>query len=147
MTEPLIGVAAKCPLKNLTLGSAVEEGAPLFEFSDTIGSFLGVKLGHAPVVEKLAAAHGVAEMGAPIVRVVHIGHGRGDTALRHDGVGFPQQGLANHANRGALRERLNCGAQTRAAGADDQNVMFVCFKLGSHRILMSRIIPAETSRM
>src|SRR5438445_1465330 len=50
VAKALEGVAAEGALENITGLRAVEERAPLFEFADAVGGFLGVKLGHAPVV-------------------------------------------------------------------------------------------------
>src|SRR5579859_8178676 len=60
VTETPIRVAAESALENRAAVRAVKKRAPLFEFADTVGSFLRVKLGHAPVVQEFAAAHGVA---------------------------------------------------------------------------------------
>ena len=72
-----------------------------------------MKLRHAPVVEEFSAAHGVAEMRAPIVGFVDVGHRRGEAAFGHYGVGFAKQRLANHADARALRQRFDRGAQVR----------------------------------
>src|SRR5256885_2113817 len=91
MAKALEGVAAESALQNVALLGAVEEGAPLLEFADAVGRFLGVKLGHAPIVEKFSAPHGVAKMSFPVIRGIHVGHGRGDAAFRHDSVGLSEE--------------------------------------------------------
>src|SRR5579872_2779978 len=140
-------MAAKSALQDLPVGSTVEERAPLLEFPNTVRSLLGVELGHAPVIEELASAHGIAEMRSPVVRMVHISHGGGDTALRHDGVRLAQQRFAHNANRCALGKSFDCRAQACATRANNQDIVFVCFVFCGHRILMSRRTPAATSRM
>ena len=140
-------MAAESALQNCAAFGAIKKRAPLFEFADALGSFLGVELGHAPVVQQFSAAHGVAEMCFPVVGGVDVGHGRGDAAFGHDGVGFAEQRFADHADARALREGFDGGAQARAAGADDQNVVLVGFVVSGHRILRSRMAPLATRRM
>ena len=102
---------------------AIEHRAPRLELADAIGRFLRVQLGHAPVVQVLAAAHRVGEVHAPAVAVVDVGHRRGHAALGHDGVRLAEQRLGDDADRGALRRRFDGRAQSRAAGADDEHVV------------------------
>src|SRR6266852_6447768 len=90
VAETFEGVTAESALQNVPILGTVEEGAPLLEFADAVGRFLGVNLRHAPIVEKFSASHGVAKMSLPIIGGVHIGHGRGDAAFRHDGVSFSE---------------------------------------------------------
>ena len=42
------------------------------QFADAVGRFLGVQLSHAPIVEILAAAHGVGEMNHPVVALIDV---------------------------------------------------------------------------
>src|SRR5262249_33846225 len=51
-------VAAEVALEDAAVLRAVEDGAPRLQFADAGGGLLGVELGHAPVVDVLAAAHG-----------------------------------------------------------------------------------------
>ena len=60
-------MSAECPLQNFAVFGAVEQRAPLFKLSYPVAGFLGVELGHAPVVKEFSAAHGVAEMDAPVI--------------------------------------------------------------------------------
>ncbi len=133
-------------LENVAGFRAIEERPPLFEFADAIGRFLGVKLGHAPVVQKLSAAHGVAKMRFPVVGRVHVGHRGGDAAFGHDGVGLSEERLADHSYGGALRKGFNGRTQPRAAGADDENVVLAGLVVCGHRSLRSRMAPQETMR-
>ena len=110
----------------------VEQRAPVLELADPVGGLLGVELGHAPVVEHLAAAHGVAEVDLPVVLVVDVAQGGGDAALGHDGVGLAQQGLAHQSGPQAPGPGLDGGPQAGAAGADDDDVEVVGLVL-SHR--------------
>ena len=137
VAQPLVGVPAERALQNVSVRGAIENRAPLLEFPHALRRFLRVKLRHAPVVQHLPAAHGVAEVRAPAVRGVHVGHGRGDAALGHHRVRFAQQRLAHHAHRHALRQSLNRRPQTRAARANHQHIMFVCFESIAQKILTS----------
>jgi hypothetical protein len=125
-------MAAKSTLENLTIARPIEERSPLFEFPHAFRRLLRVNLGHAPVIEKLAATHGVAEVSAPVIGRVDIGHRRGDAAFRHYSVRFAQQRFANDADSRALGECFNRCPQTGASCADDQNVVFVCFVFFRH---------------
>ncbi len=146
MAEALKGVATESPLQNVAAFCAVEEGAPLLKFANAIGGFLGMQLSHTPIVKKLSTAHGVAEMRFPIVGGVHVGHGGSDATFCHDGVGFSEQRFADHADRSALRERLKGRAQSRAAGANDENVVLAAFIAGGHKSLRSWKVPQATMR-
>ena len=117
---------ARCKISAVV--GAVEKRAPLLEFAHAIRRFLGVELRHAPVVQEFSAAHGVAEMGAPVVGCVHVGHGRGDAAFGHYGVRFAEKRLADDANACAVRQRFNRRAQSGSARADDEYVMLVSFE-------------------
>src|SRR6267143_181581 len=78
VTETFEGMAPKGALQNLAITGAIKKRSPLFEFTHALRRFLSMNLGHAPVVQKLAAAHRVAKMRAPVVRRVDIGHRGGD---------------------------------------------------------------------
>ncbi len=146
MTEPAEGVTAEGALQDLSVFGAIKKRSPLLQLANTLGSFLGVDLRHAPIVKQLAAAHGVAKMSAPIVRVVYIGHRCGDSTLRHHGMRFAEQRFANHSHVRALSQRSQCRSQAGAAGADDQHIVFVSFVICGHKSLKSVIAPLATSR-
>src|SRR5215203_266561 len=55
VAEPAVGVAAEGPLRDPALRRPVEERAPLLELDDPLGSLLGERLDHPPVVEELPA--------------------------------------------------------------------------------------------
>src|SRR5262249_41474063 len=107
------------------------------------------QLGHAPVVQHLAAAHRVAEVDLPVVLGPDVAHRRGDAALGHDGMRLAQERLADEADRHALRRSLDGRAQPGAAGADHQDVVLVRLValVGHQMILRSRMTPIETRRM
>ena len=147
--EARVAVAAEVALGDEAVLGAIEERAPLLELEHALRRLLRVELRHAPVVEHLAAAHGVAEVDLPVVLGPHVAERGGDAALGHDRVRLAEERLADEADRHALRRRFDRGAQAGATGADDENVVFVGFVLGrGHQmILRSRMIPIETSRM
>ena len=123
--EARVAVAAEVALQDAAVLRAVEDRAPGLELAHAVGRLLGVQLGHAPVVEVLAAAHRVGEVDLPVVAVVDVGQRRGHAALGHDGVRLAEQRLADEADRRARRRRLDGGAQPGAAGADDEDVVLV----------------------
>jgi hypothetical protein len=90
MGEPRIAMAAEVALENFAVRGAVEHGSPGFELADARRSFLGVELGHAPVVEILASAHGIGEVDSPVVAIVHVAHGGGHSAFGHHGMSFSE---------------------------------------------------------
>jgi len=147
MTEAAEGVAAEGTLQDLPVLGAIEERSPLLELAHAFGSFLRVQLRHAPVVEQLAAAHGVAKMSAPVVGGVDVGHRRCDSAFRHDGVRFAEERFANHSHLRALRQGSEGRSQTSAAGADDQDIVVVSFVFCRQSSLRSVIAPLATIRM
>src|SRR5256885_12007473 len=53
--EARIPMAAEIALQNASVGRAVEHRAPRFQFMNPRRRFLGVQLGHAPIVEILPA--------------------------------------------------------------------------------------------
>ena len=118
-------VAAEVALRDQPVVGAVEQGAPVLQLHDPLGSLLGVQLGHPPVVEHLPATHGVAEVHLPVVLGVDVAHGGRDAALGHHRVRLAQQGLADDggARTGVVgRDR---GPQPGPAGADHDDVVAV----------------------
>src|SRR5712691_1740055 len=144
--QPRIPVAAEIPLKDPAVAGPIEHRAPRLELADAIRRFLRVQLRHAPVVHVLAAAHRVGEMDLPVVPIVDVRQGGRDATLGHHGVGFPEERLADEADGDAGSRRLDGRPQPRAAGADDEHVVFVGLVLGHQKILMSDPTPIEQSR-
>src|SRR6185437_9005166 len=70
--EARIAMAAEVALEDPTVGRAIEQRTPALELLHAVRGFLGMNLRHAPVVEVLPAAHGVGEMDAPVVAIVHV---------------------------------------------------------------------------
>ena len=137
MCQAGVGVATEIPLVESTFASAVEDSTPFLEFPDPFGSFLRVKLGHAVLVEVLAALHGVAEMCLPAVPVVGAGQSGGNTALGHHRVGLAQKRLADQGRFGTGGRRFNRSSESGPAGPDHHHVVFMGFVLVHCRCLES----------
>src|SRR5690606_28570677 len=80
---------------------------------------------HPPVDEELPAAHGVAEVGLPVVFRVGVTHRGRAPALGHHGVGLTEQCLAHHGDPQTALAGFDHRAQTRAAGTDHHDVVLV----------------------
>src|SRR5205085_3519063 len=93
--EPRVAVAAEVALEDEPVLRPVEQRAPFLELEDPVGRLLRVELRHPPVVEQLPAAHGVAEVDAPVVLLPYVPERGGDAALGHDGVGLAEERLAD----------------------------------------------------
>ena len=111
------------PLGNRALFGSVEDCTPLLKLADAVRGLLGVKLGHPPLVEKLTAAHGVAEVNLPVVAGVDIAEGRRSTTFSHDRVGLAEERLADDARVEALPGTLDGSAKTSTTGTDDDDVV------------------------
>ena len=131
--EARVGVAAERPLEDPPVAGPVEDGSPVLELADPVRRLLGVELGHPRVVEHLAADHRVAEVGLPAVAVVDVAQRRGDAALGHDRVGLAEERLADQADVRAGLGRLDRRPESRAAGADDEDVVGVALEPVDHR--------------
>jgi hypothetical protein len=91
-------VAPKFSLKDATVGSSIEYGSPRFELAHPCRRFLRVQLRHSPVIQILAATHGIGEVNLPVVAIVDVAERGGDPALRHHGVGFAEQRFADETD-------------------------------------------------
>ena len=121
--QPGVSVAAEVPLVDLALFGAVEDGAPLFELTDAVCGLLSVQLGHPPLVQELAAAHGVAEVDLPVVAVVGIPEGCGGAPFGHDRVGFAEEGLAHDGRVEPQAGTFDGGAESGPASTDDDDIV------------------------
>ena len=82
-------------------------------------------------------------MDLPAVAIVHVGERRRDAPFGHDGVRLAQERLADQPDPDAGRRRLDRRAQTGAAGADDDHIVFVCLVGHLYRIRQSVHTPIE----
>jgi hypothetical protein len=92
------------------------------------------------VVEHLPAAHGVAEVHAPVVLGIEVGHRGGDAALGHHGVSLAQQGLADDGRARAGLVGFDRGPQARTPRPDDDDVVVVPLEF-HQKNLRSEIVP------
>jgi hypothetical protein len=88
MRQPRVGVPAEVALQDLAFLRAIEDGAPLFQLADALGSLLSMELSHSPLVQVLASFHRVAEMHLPLIARIDIRQRGRDAPFGHDGVGF-----------------------------------------------------------
>ena len=133
--EARIAVAPEVALQDAPVLRPVEQRAPRLELAHPVRRLAGVQLGHAPVVDVLAAAHRIAEVDAPVVAVVHVPERRGDASFRHHGVGLAEERLADEADGHPGGGRLDRGAEPGAAGPDDEHVVIVRLVVG-HRVVV-----------
>ncbi len=121
--EARVRVATERALEDPAVVGPVEDGAPPLELANPIRRLGRVELGHARVVQQLAADHRVAEVDLPRVAGGHVGQRRGDAPLGHHRVGLAEQRLADEPDVGPGRLRLDRRPQARAARPDDQDVV------------------------
>jgi hypothetical protein len=122
--QPRMPVATETALVDLPFLVAVEHRPPTLELQNALGRLLRVQLGHAPVVEELSTAHGIAEVNFPRIERGHVAEGRGSSALRHDGVRLAEQRLAHHRGFEAKHLTFDRCAEAGTAGADHENIVF-----------------------
>ena len=143
-----IAVAAEVALQDAAVLGAVEDRAPGLELAHAVGRFLGVQLGHAPVVEVLAAAHGVGEVHLPAVAVVDVGHRRRHAALGHHRVRLAEQRLADEARPTTPAADASMAARRPAPPAPmTRTSCSWVWILGHQMILQSWITPIAHRRM
>ncbi len=116
-------VSAEVSLQNPAIRSAIEKRAPCLQFAHAFRRFPGVQFGHAPVVEVLAAAHGVGEMDPPAIAIVNVGQRRRNSAFGHNGVRFTEQRLADYSHGCAVGSGLDGRAQPCPARANHQHIV------------------------
>jgi hypothetical protein len=105
---------------------SIEDRPPFFQLTHSIRGLLSMVLSHAPLIEELAAPHGVPKMNFPIVTGINVAQGGGHTPLGHHSVSFAQQRFGKQPGVQALRGRLNGRADTGSAGSHHENVMLDC---------------------
>ena len=120
--ESRVGVATERALEDAPVAGAVEDRAPQLQLAHPVGRLHRVQLGHARVVQELAADHRVPEVGLPLVLRVDVPERRRDAALGHHGVGLAQERLAHEADRRPGCLGLDRCPEPGAAGADDEDV-------------------------
>ena len=114
-------------LQNSAVFCAIKNGAPRFELAHAIGRFFRVQLGHAPLVDILAAAHGIGEVHFPIVAFIDIGQRRRNSTFGHHRVRFAQKRFADQTDANTCSRSFNRRAQSRAPSANDENIVLESF--------------------
>ena len=141
--EARVLVAAEVPLEDAAVVGAVEQGAPALQLADALGGFLGVQLGHPPVVQVLAAAHGVGEVDPPVVAVVDVGQRRGDAALGHDRVGLAEQRLADEPDLDAASADASMAARSPAPPAPITSTSYAIVLGRRHQTILQQDQPNQ----
>src|SRR5262249_2768600 len=127
--QPRIGVTTEVALENTPVLGAVENRPPFLELAYPGGGLLGMQLSHAPLVEKGAAAHRIAEMNLPAIESIGAGKGGGDPAFSHHGVRLAQERFAHQGRLRAAGGRFYCCPEPCSACAHDEYVVLVLLVL------------------
>ena len=144
--QPRVLVAAEVPLADLAVLGPVEDRAPRLELPDPVRRLLGVQLGHPPVVEELAAAHGVAEVHLPVVVRVDVAHGGGAPPSAMTVCALPNSDLEMIAVFLPAQPGLDRGAQAGPARADHDHVVGVTARSRSRcRCRVIRLLARSVS--
>src|ERR1700757_67284 len=121
---------AEIALQDASVQGPVEHGAPRLQLPHTLGSLLGGRPRHSPIVQVLAATHGVSEMNAPGIAVIHVGQGGSNAAFRHNSVSLAEKGFRDDGNFDASCSGFGSGAQTCATRSDHKDVVLVGYVFG-----------------
>ena len=147
VAETPVRMRAKSALQDAAVRRPVEDRAVSLQLVHPVRRLLGVQLRHPPVVDQLAASHGVLEVDLPVVVGVDVPQCRGDAALGHDGVRLTEQRLADDGDPRPGRGGLDRSPQPGAAGADHEDVGRPRLVSLGHAIhLGSWMMPAISSR-
>ena len=136
--EPRVPVSAEVALVDQTVLRAVEDGAPVLQLVDPFRGVPRMELGHAPVVQELAATHRVAEVDLPAVARVDVAERCRGPAFGHDGVRLAEERLGDDAGVEAAVTALDGGAQAGAAGTHDEDVMLDRLQVDAGHLANSR---------
>ncbi len=120
----LRGHAAEGALVDFALLGARERHAVMFELDDGIRRLAAHIFDRILVAQPIGALHGVVHVPFPVVRP-HVAEGGRDAALRRHRVRAGWEYLGEAGRFQALRRHAEGGAQARAAGADDDDIIMV----------------------
>ncbi len=118
----VLGHAAERALVDLAFVGAAERQAGMLELVDRGRRFAAQIFDRVLVAEPVGALDGVVHVPGPVVRT-HVAEAGGDAALRRDGVAAGREDLGDAGGLQAFFGRAHGGAQARAAGADDDDVI------------------------
>ena len=116
--------AAERALVDLALGRARERHAEMLELDDRRDAVAAHVFDRVLVAQPVGALDRVVHVPAPVVRA-HVAERRRDAALRRHGVAAGREHLGDAGGLEALVGHAEGRAQARAAGADDDDVVFV----------------------
>ena len=128
MRQSGVAVASEVALADLAVLGPVKKRTPLLELVNAFGCFLGMELGHAPMVEELSTPHRVSKMDLPVVFGPDIAECRRDTALGHDGVSLAEQATADERGVGPSVLSGYRGPQAGPACPDHYDVIGLVFE-------------------
>ena len=139
------GHAAEGALVDAAVLGARERHAEVLEFDHRTRRLLAHELDRVLVAEPVGALDGVVEVEAPVV-LAHVAERGADAALRRHRVAARREHLGQ-AGRGQPRlGQAHGGAQARAAGADDDDVVAVVDELvGGHALPPSASLSTANS--
>ena len=118
------GHAAERALVDLALGRARERHAEMLELDDRGNAVAAHVFDRVLVAQPVGALDRVVHVPAPVVRA-HVAQRRGDAALSGDRMTAGGKYLGNAGGLETLVGHAEGGAQARAAGADNHDVVFV----------------------
>ena len=118
-----VPMSAEIALEDPAVGCPVKQGAPGLQFLGARRSLLGMDFGHHGVVQVLTAAHGVSEVDAPVVAIIHVPHRRRQAAFGHHSVRLTEQGFRQDGCSGAGRRCLHGRPQSSSTSADHQHIV------------------------
>ena len=113
--------AAEGTLIDAAVLGARKGHAPMLEFIDGLGRVAAQIFDRVLVSEPVGALDGVVHVPFPIVRP-HIAERRGDAALRRDRMRTRRKDFGDAGDAQTRLGAADDGAQSRAAGADDDDV-------------------------
>ena len=120
----LRGHAAERALVDLALGRAAERHAEMLQLDDRRDAVAAHVFDGVLVAQPVRPLDGVVHVPAPVVGP-HVAQRRRDAALRRHGVAAGREHLGDAGGLEALVGHAEGGAQARAAGADDDDVVLV----------------------
>ena len=139
-----IGVATEVALIGQPLRGSVEDGTPLFEFSNSVRTLFGVNLCHPPIIQIFSTLHGVTEVGLPRVAWILVGQCSSCTSLCHDRMRFTQHRFADDSDRCPCTGGFNRCTQTGTSCTDDDDIVLMRrVILGHFRFLPTTCNPSN----
>ncbi len=120
----LRGVAAEGTLIDASVLDARERHAPMLELDHCRNGAAAHVFDRVLVAEPVRPLDGVVHVPAPLVRV-HVAERGGNAALRRDGMAARREHFGDARGLEARERRAERGAQPRAAGADDDDIIDV----------------------